>query len=62
MDAKKRKKIHIDLAETIHQKLRVKAALEDVSIQKFVAGLISDAVKDIILERIKKEKKNRSRS
>lgn len=32
-----RRKIHVDLPEEIHRKSRVKAALEDVSMQTFVA-------------------------
>ena len=32
-----RRKIHVDLPEDIHRKLRVKAALEDMSMQAFVA-------------------------
>lgn len=44
---KKKRKIHIDLSEDIHQKLRVKTALEDVSIQKFVESLIGTAVADV---------------
>jgi len=31
-----RRKIHVDLPQEIHRKLRVKAALEDVSMQAFV--------------------------
>jgi len=31
-----RRKIRVDLPEEIHRKLRVKAALEDVSMQAFV--------------------------
>jgi len=43
-DASRLRKIHIDLPEELHQKLRVKAALEDVSIQAFVARLIHESV------------------
>ena len=34
------RKIHVNLPEELHQKLRVKCALEDVTIQKWVAELI----------------------
>lgn len=43
----RRRKIHIDLPEEIHRKLRVKAALEDVSMQAFVARVVEKAVKDV---------------
>ena len=52
---KKKRKIHIDLSEEIHQKLRVKTALEDVSIQKFVEGLITKAVGRVEVEKLKKK-------
>jgi plasmid stability protein len=42
-----RRKIHVDLPEDIHRKLRVKAALEDMSIQAFVARVVERAVKDV---------------
>jgi predicted HicB family RNase H-like nuclease len=42
-----RRKIHVDLPEEIHRKLRVKAALEDMSMQAFVARVVAKAVKDI---------------
>ena len=47
----KLKKIHINLPEEVHKKLRVKAALEDVSIQGFVAGVVAAAVSDVRLPR-----------
>ena len=50
-----KRKIHIDLSELTHKRLRVKAALQDVSIQKFVETLICDAVADIQLEELKAE-------
>ncbi len=43
----RRRKIHVDLPEEIHRKLRVKAALEDVSMQAFVARVVAKAVKDV---------------
>jgi len=42
-----RRKIHVDLPEAIHRKLRVKAALEDMSMQAFVARVVEEAVKDV---------------
>ena len=45
----RRRKIHVDLPEEVHQKLRVKAALEDVSMQAFVARVVAEAVKGIAL-------------
>ena len=42
-----RRKIHVDLPEDIHRKLRVKAALEDMSMQAFVARVVEKAVKDV---------------
>jgi hypothetical protein len=42
-----RRKIHADLPEDIHRKLRVKAALEDMSMQAFVARVVEKAVKDV---------------
>ncbi len=50
-----KRKIHIDLSESIHKRLRVKSALQDVSIQKFVEKLIADAVTDIQLEELVSE-------
>jgi predicted HicB family RNase H-like nuclease len=42
-----RRKIHVDLPEDIHRKLRVKAALEDISMQALVARVVEKAVKDV---------------
>ena len=42
-----RRKIHVDLPEDLHRKLRVKAALEDISMQAFVARVVEKAVKDV---------------
>jgi plasmid stability protein len=47
----KLRKIHINLPEEVHKKLRVKAALEDVSIQAFVASVVAAAVSDVRLPR-----------
>lgn len=47
----KRRKIHVDLPEEVHQRLRVKAALEDLSIQAFVARVVAKAVEGVMLPR-----------
>lgn len=47
-----KRKIHIDLSDLTHKRLRVKTALQDISIQKFVETLINDAVADIQLEEL----------
>ena len=44
-----RRKIHVDLPEHIHRMLRVKAALEDMSMQAFVARVVEKAVKDVLV-------------
>lgn len=41
------RKIHITLPESVHQRLRIKCALEDLTIQDYVSSLISEAVRDI---------------
>jgi hypothetical protein len=48
-----RRKIHVDLPEDIHQRLRVKAALLDMSMQAFVSDVVSRAVSDVVLPRMK---------
>lgn len=45
----KKRKIHVDLPEDVHQRLRVKAAIEDLSMQAFVEKVITDAVHDVVL-------------
>jgi hypothetical protein len=52
-----RRKIHVDLPEHVHQKLRVKAALEDVSMQAFVARIVDEAVKDVVVSKFSSRKK-----
>jgi len=41
------RRIHVNLPEEVHRKLRVKCALKDVTIQEFVKRLISESVDDI---------------
>ena len=53
----KRRKIHVDLPEEVHQKLRVKAALEDVSMQAFVARVVDEAVRDVVVPKLSNRKK-----
>jgi len=43
------RKIHVDLPENIHRRLRVRAALEDVSMQSLVARVPVRAVRDVRL-------------
>ena len=43
------RKIHVDLPEEVHRRLRIRAALEDVSMQSLVARVLARAVKDIPL-------------
>ena len=53
----RRRKIHVDLPGQVHQKLRVKAALEDVSMQAFVARVVGEAVKDVVVPKLSSRKK-----
>ena len=43
-EGSERRKIHVDLPADLHQKLRIKAALEGLSIQALVTRLVRDAV------------------
>jgi predicted HicB family RNase H-like nuclease len=49
MQQTKGKKIHITLPEEVHRRLRVKCALEDITIQEYVSELISNDVTNIDL-------------
>lgn len=51
-----RRKIHIDLPDDVHQKLRVKAALKDVSMQALVGQLVAKAVEDVTVPVIGEKK------
>jgi plasmid stability protein len=53
----RRRKIHVDLPEEVHQKLRVKAALEDMSMQAFVARIVDAAVRDVVMPKFSRRKK-----
>ena len=48
-----RRKIHVDLPEDVHQRLRVRAALLDTSMQAFVSDVVSKAVSDVVLPKMK---------
>ncbi len=48
-DPPRLRKIHVDLPEEVHKKLRVKAALQDTSIRAFVAYVVGEAVKDVVI-------------
>ena len=56
-DKMQTKKIHVDLPGAVHQRLRVKAALQDVSMQALVAEIVTKAVADVVLPRIKEGKR-----
>ena len=43
------KKLHLNIPEDIHQRLRVKCALNGCTMQDFVTQLIADAVSDVLL-------------
>jgi|GEM_PF-1888443 len=43
------RKVHITLPEETHQRLRIKCAIEDVTIQEFVARLIENSVAGVEL-------------
>lgn len=45
------RRIHVNLPEEVHRRLRVKCALEDVTIQEFVASALARAVVDVSLPR-----------
>jgi plasmid stability protein len=50
-----RRKIHVDLPAELHKKLRIKAALDGVSIQALVTRLVTDAVGGIGLPAARKQ-------
>lgn len=43
------RKIHITLSDDVHQRLRVKCALNDTTIQNYVSQLIAQDVSDVAL-------------
>jgi len=43
------RRIHVNLPDEVHQKLRVKCALEDMTIQEYVSKLIARFVGDVEL-------------
>ncbi|MFA5944352.1 MAG: hypothetical protein WC876_07805 [Candidatus Thermoplasmatota archaeon] len=42
-------KIHITLEEDVHRRLRVQVALQNTTIQDYVAALVAKAVRDVKL-------------
>ena len=52
-----RRKIHVDLPEDVHQRLRVKAALLDMSMQGFVTEVVKKEVADVVLPKNKGRKR-----
>ncbi len=54
------RKIHVDLPEDVHRRLRVKAALEDTSIRAFVAHVVGEAVKDVVIPAARPEHRGKS--
>ena len=52
----KERKIHIALPADVHQRLRVKCAVEDTSIQDFVAMAVAELVKDVSVPSFTKER------
>ena len=57
-DRPKERKIHIALPDDVHQRLRVKCAVEDRSMQEFVATLLTEAVRDVRMPVLKGRKAN----
>ena len=41
--------MHVVVPEEVHQRVRVKAALEDASVQTPVARIFTEAVSDVVL-------------
>ncbi len=55
-----RRKIHIDLPVDLHKKLRVKAALEGLSIQALVTRLVRNAVVGVRIPTMRRPRGSRS--
>jgi predicted HicB family RNase H-like nuclease len=45
------RKIHIALSEDVHKLLRVKCALQEVTIQDYVSNLLKNSVRDVVIAR-----------
>ena len=45
----KTKKLHLNIPDGIHRRMRVKCALENCTMQDFVSKLIAESVKDVTL-------------
>lgn len=50
----KTRKLHLNINERIHQRLRVKCAYEDKTMQEFVSELIKRAVDNVPIKPAKK--------
>jgi predicted HicB family RNase H-like nuclease len=44
------RKIHIVLSEDVHKLLKVKCALQEVTIQEYVSDLLKTSVEDVVIE------------
>ncbi len=53
------KKIHIALTVDVHQRLRVKCALEDMSLQTYVEKLIKEVTEDVEIPQCKGNRRNK---
>jgi len=51
------KKIHVSLPSSVHQRLRVKCALEDTTIQDYVEKLIAEETQDVTIPKLEESKK-----
>jgi len=51
----KERNIHVALPDDVHRKLRVKCALEDVTIQEYVSRLIEQSVNYIPIPALEKD-------
>jgi len=45
------RKIHVSLTEDVHQLLRVKCAIKNLTLQEYVSVLIEDDVRDVRLSK-----------
>lgn len=55
-DRPKERKIHIALPDDVHQRLRVRCAVEGVSMQQFVERLLTEYVKDVRVPIVNRER------
>lgn len=50
-----KRKIHIELTEETHKRLRIKAAIQDVSMQQLVEELISESVAGVAITTLQEQ-------